>query len=763
MFKTRQTFFTKIFSAIAFVVIVLTAVYGVAFSRVMQNYTEVQIGESKKNDQRKNEEYMQELERTLQRDALNLSLILAQSGLTDGETDITRLREAQAKLSSAARVNQMVYSLYLYLPGSSYVITSYNGAYQLDSFLDQDWLEIYQQLDTNNNSAWMNTRIVHDPKAIQGKTAGNPVLSFVYRFSSFAVPELKGALVYNINEYHVIERLNAGYRQENETLQVIDHAGIVLCHPQKLLLGEDISGEDCVRKILESGETEGYFTSKGERGQKILTSWNKSGFNDWIFVNTTSIEGMDSIQKSYMSGLLFLIVLTLLVGILVAFCLSRYLYSPIQQLTAEILQGHTFKGNPQDLAMLKRAVSHMKREAEENQKRQEQTQLQRENHCLRSIVLYESFLEDIPQSLEELLENRWLCVVYFQFQPSDQEAEQMEATEKLYFFSLLRQLLVQMLPEDYENREISLGRQGMYVILFARQKDSELPAIAQRYLDYVEKRFETRLCIGLSDWYQGGPQSMEQLSTAAKWSRKAAERVFFAGWGNVITEKELPPEDVKGDFYPRQREIEIISALEAGDEDQIRKSVRSFCQSLQETQDISVDAAMLILHQLTGTILKKLSDRIDSSRELSESSFQIHRIFSLQGRLLWEYEKDLEECLCCQAFVKNQEGGQELYHQMVSYLHEHYQENIGAAELAAALNISYSYTRRIFKEFSGITPSDYIHHLRVRESKKLLGACGNPIAEIAKEVGYNNDQSFVRAFKRLEGISPAAYRASLKK
>ena len=55
MFKTRQTFFTKIFSAIAFVVIVLTAVYGVAFSRVMQNYTEVQIGESKKNDQRKNE------------------------------------------------------------------------------------------------------------------------------------------------------------------------------------------------------------------------------------------------------------------------------------------------------------------------------------------------------------------------------------------------------------------------------------------------------------------------------------------------------------------------------------------------------------------------------------------------------------------------------------------------------------------------------------------------------------------------------------
>ena len=224
MFKTRQTFFTKIFSAIAFVVIVLTAVYGVAFSRVMQNYTEVQIGESKKNDQRKNEEYMQELERTLQRDALNLSLILAQSGLTDGETDITRLREAQAKLSSAARVNQMVYSLYLYLPGSSYVITSYNGAYRLDSFLDQDWLEIYQQLDTNNNSAWMNTRIVHDPKAIQGKTAGNPVLSFVYRFSSFAVPELKGALVYNINEYHVIERLNAGYRQENETLQVIDHA-----------------------------------------------------------------------------------------------------------------------------------------------------------------------------------------------------------------------------------------------------------------------------------------------------------------------------------------------------------------------------------------------------------------------------------------------------------------------------------------------------------------------------------------------------------
>ena len=83
---------------------------------------------------------MQELTGSLQRDALNLSQILAQSEISSKSAAIGELREAQSKLSAANRTNTMLLSMYLYLEEPGYVVTSYNGCYRLESFLDQEWL-----------------------------------------------------------------------------------------------------------------------------------------------------------------------------------------------------------------------------------------------------------------------------------------------------------------------------------------------------------------------------------------------------------------------------------------------------------------------------------------------------------------------------------------------------------------------------------------------------------------------------------------------
>lgn len=73
--------------------------------------------------------------------------------------------------------------------------------------------------------------------------------------------------------------------------------------------------------------------------------------------------------------------------------------------------------------------------------------------------------------------------------------------------------------------------------------------------------------------------------------------------------------------------------------------------------------------------------------------------------------------------------------------------------------MSPSYMLRVFKKdcsASGVL--DYIHQRRVDTAKLLLREGSDTVEHIAEAVGYSNGLALIRAFKRLEGITPTAYR-----
>ena len=65
---------------------------------------------------------------------------------------------------------------------------------------------------------------------------------------------------------------------------------------------------------------------------------------------------------------------------------------------------------------------------------------------------------------------------------------------------------------------------------------------------------------------------------------------------------------------------------------------------------------------------------------------------------------------------------------------------------------------RIFKEEIGENFVDYLARLRMEEAKRLLAGTSEPVQRIAERVGYLYPMSFIRVFKKLEGITPGEYR-----
>jgi len=99
-----------------------------------------------------------------------------------------------------------------------------------------------------------------------------------------------------------------------------------------------------------------------------------------------------------------------------------------------------------------------------------------------------------------------------------------------------------------------------------------------------------------------------------------------------------------------------------------------------------------------------------------------------------------------------------LQKEMVSFIHDNYNEAISLNDIAKASNISRSTCCRLFKKYVGISPIDYLNIYRLEVASYLLKATDYPVTQIATSCGINHLSYFSKQFKDRYGLSPLDYR-----
>lgn len=100
-----------------------------------------------------------------------------------------------------------------------------------------------------------------------------------------------------------------------------------------------------------------------------------------------------------------------------------------------------------------------------------------------------------------------------------------------------------------------------------------------------------------------------------------------------------------------------------------------------------------------------------------------------------------------------------LLQKMIGYIYSNYSEDISLGDISESADISRSKCCRLFKEFVGMSPVDFLNEYRLMASSSLLTDTEMKISDIAIKCGFNSFSYYSKRFLAKYGISPREYRS----
>lgn len=85
------------------------------------------------------------------------------------------------------------------------------------------------------------------------------------------------------------------------------------------------------------------------------------------------------------------------------------------------------------------------------------------------------------------------------------------------------------------------------------------------------------------------------------------------------------------------------------------------------------------------------------------------------------------------------------------------------AQLAQTAGLSMPHFTRLFRQWTGYSPVDYVRRQRIDHARRLLADVDLSIKEVAARCGFDDPYHFSRVFRKVDGLSPTEFRESVLK
>lgn len=94
----------------------------------------------------------------------------------------------------------------------------------------------------------------------------------------------------------------------------------------------------------------------------------------------------------------------------------------------------------------------------------------------------------------------------------------------------------------------------------------------------------------------------------------------------------------------------------------------------------------------------------------------------------------------------------------ITYLEQNEEQILKISEIADMCNVSEVYFRKLFKDYSGMSPVEYRITTKICRAKNYLKQDGLTVAEISDRLGFEDVSYFIKQFRERTGVTPNDYR-----
>ncbi|GAA4844630.1 helix-turn-helix domain-containing protein [Paenibacillus vulneris] len=659
--------------------------------------------------------------------------------------------------------NDFISQLYVYYRNSNTVLSTYNRM-SLES--------LYSVLRQTKDTKYEEWADYFAQKYIQGYT---PVISWndkgVEKSVMYArtilgdYPDSSGAVIMFIMKDSKLL----------ETIPPQANAHVVIMDEQNRVVATNIGEQDIPSGLQYDRLTgaKGLLYEKGADGRKLALSYTTSDVTGWKYVSLIPADIYSEKMNFVKKVTLWSVFLCFLFGGIVTYLFLRRNYLPIRTLIESLSQkaGVPFDIGSNEYVFFQAAMNNTFAEKEEVYQRLKQHHNAIRSHFLRRLLkgqtdggvpLYESLAaHDMQLRSDQFAVLLFHVEHYGKFNDDSEQPGADHKAQMLYF-------VITNVIEELAGAHITAYSVEMDDVLAcimnvdAAQQDplQELQRIADSAKAFIKEHIHAELTVSIS----GVRQELVGIAQAYQEAMEAMEYRIVMGSGEILSYEELK-ENENGQArrtydYPLHVEQQFIYFIKTGNVAKAQELLEQIFEKNVSGISMSVRMAQCLMFDLVSTMLKTIDEVNASSRkEFFDQADAIDRLMSCET--IKDMKTHLNKVLLqvCESINEEKKNHHKHFvEQIQTFVKEHYsEESLNISMIGGAFDLTPSYVSRLFKEYTGEALLDFINKTRLEEAKKLLLEQKYTVNEVAGKVGYNDVNTFLRIFKKFEGITPGKY------
>ncbi len=675
----------------------------------------------------------------------NIAKLMYSSDVTDIE-EINLINDITKKIVD---VYPFVHSVFIYNFASNKIYSTKSGIYgtQGQAELFYDKLEEIMNLTSY-------------PNELQNNGKGEYVFSYVFKDDFNSNMTSGGALVVNFSVDWFVDNLKSFVNATQAGAQILFLNNNVLYDLKNKEFVENEFLQKDVLKYLKDKNTEGYAFNISEiEGEKYVISYIKLDDANSYIIKYVKYD--DAFKDALFIKNIFTVisVFAILVCVLVAYFVSKKLYSPIRELMRQVSQKNNIEVVDYDeFAHLKQYFEKLQTKIEKFETNESSNQRTVKEYYLYSMLLNES--ANNYQEYKKKNPDYWLFSVkdlslnILKIKAEYKEVEEKNELKDSLLYLLLQNVSFELFLLEMQSTYIdSLQLNSSEFLIMFNAKDPMY--FVKKLKETVENMIDTTLYYSISESISDIREISFQYS---KITNNLQYRILNKNEAIITYYKYENNENNNTLSYDEKQDKILADQVAKGKISEAKTTLQIIMSEIASLRYINIMPNLFLLMRNVYSVVEnnganKTNDALillNTYYNKISVGIYVDEILELLIKMIELTEKD--------SFLLENQKIALLVNAAKNYVKNNFADvDLYQDKIAEVLGVSGRTLSKKFKDHTNIALSAYIVNVKLEKAAELLVENELSILEVMKRVGIENESYFYRLFKQHFSLTPKEY------